>query len=122
MGDAHQHGLGLIVERMGGEKEIGTDLARSRCEKRIARGARPLLEARLRPSVTRSLGPARSLARSLRLVPSQDGVRQAACGGKAADLLGFGTRGGAQAVIDGRDLDLPIAPTPFTLGLRERGA
>ena len=89
MRQAHQHGLGLVVERMGCDEERRAALAHPRAQQGVARGPRPLLDAR------RGLAP----------FPAQHGVREAAIARPGADFLGFVARILPQPVIHGRDLE-----------------
>ena len=82
---AHEHGLGLVVERVGGEHMTGVDLARGSRQQLIARGPRGLLQA------GRGLGPD----------PRQDAVGHAERTGKPSHGSRFRSGFRPQAMIDG---------------------
>ena len=89
MRQPHQHGLGLIIERMGCDEERRAALAHPRAQQGVARGPRPLLDTR------RGLAP----------FPAQHGVREPAIARPGPDFLGFVARILPQPVIHGRDLE-----------------
>ncbi len=85
--EAEQHGLGLVVERVGGGDVGGADVPRAADEEVVAAMARALLQA----------------GRGLGAVPGQQVVRQAEGVGGAGDGFGLGARLRAQPVVDGGD-------------------
>ena len=86
VGHAHEHGLGLVVEGVGGRQMGGAALVGMRRQEAVARLAGRRLETR----------------RRLEAGPGQDPMRQAEPGGLACDEGGLVRALGTQAVIDRR--------------------